>query len=75
MQMIKFPSDINDTNKTFIQNKRINDNLYGLLLLYAKEINNQYVIFKNDLPSQNTICESLNICRTTLNTHLNTYCY
>ena len=71
MQMIKFPSDINDTNKTFIQNKRINDNLYGLLLLYAKEINNQYVIFKNDLPSQNTICESLNICRTTLNTHLN----
>lgn len=71
MQMIKFPSDINDTNNTFIQNKRINDNLYGLLLLYAKEINNQYVIFKNDLPSQNTICESLNICRTTLNTHLN----
>lgn len=42
MQMIKFPSDINDTNNTFIQNKRINDNLYGLLLLYAKEINNQY---------------------------------
>lgn len=70
--MIRFPSDINNTKNTFIQNKKINDSLYGFLLSQAKEIDNQYIIFKNDLPTQNKICEKINIKSiSTLRTYLN----
>lgn len=47
---------------TFLNNKKINGELYGYLqsLSYADE-NKQTVVYKNSLPTQKMICEKINV--------------
>lgn len=58
----RFPATVHMDASTFLNNKKINGELYAFLqsLSYADE-NKQTVVYKNSLPTQKAICEKINV--------------
>lgn len=55
----RFPASTTLESKTFLNDKKIDGELYALLQTYSKGINSETVICKKDLPSQAAMCKTL----------------
>ena len=68
----RFPADTTLKNMTFLNDKKIDAELYAFLISYSyPNENNQTETHKTDLPTQPQICEKINIkSTTTYRTHI-----
>ena len=65
----RFPANVSLTDNTFLNNKKINGELYGMLQSLAQSPfvhdssgrRGKTIVYKKDMPSQNAICEKLGI--------------
>lgn len=69
----RMPADTTLKQKTFLNDKKIDGELYAFLQSYSfPNKNKETIVNKEDLPTQNEICKSIGIkSRTTLRAHLN----
>ena len=55
----RFPGSVSLTKKTFLNDKKIDGELYAFLQTYSKGIDQETVVIKKDLPNQSVICSTL----------------
>lgn len=73
METIKkrFPADITLDITTFLNDKKVDGELYALLQSFSRHNNYDTYVLKKDLPKQAIICESIGIkSPKTLRVHL-----
>lgn len=57
----RFPANTTLTHLTFLNNKKIDGQLYGLLQSYSEVVNNKTVVDKKKIPTQVELCKKLEI--------------
>lgn len=70
MAMKHFPADTSLEYDTFLNDPKVDGELYNYLLSCSYGEDGQTVIYKNNLPSQEKIATILKVSRKTINTHL-----
>ena len=68
----RFPASVDLKCKTFLNDKKINGELYAFFQSVSKGIEQETVVLKKDLPTQATICSILGLkSPKTYRSHLN----
>lgn len=70
MSIKHFPADTSMEYKTFLNDNKIDGELYGYLLSMSYGEENRTVVYKSNLPTQEKLAEILKISRKTLYTHM-----